>query len=70
MSSVAGEADVLLGRLGRLRSDAVGQDNEARSTLAKAGLGGMDALHVAAAELLRADEFITTEKPETSNINC
>ena len=30
---------------------------------AKAGVGPMDALHLAAAHLLKADEFITTEKP-------
>lgn len=31
---------------------------------AKAGLAAMDALHLAAAHLARADEFITTERPE------
>jgi predicted nucleic acid-binding protein len=30
---------------------------------AKAGVGPMDALHLAAAHLLRADEFVTTERP-------
>jgi predicted nucleic acid-binding protein len=35
----------------------------ARSEAARAGLGAMDALHLAAAHLSRADEFITTEKP-------
>jgi len=35
----------------------------ARSEAAKSGLGAMDALHLAAAHLSRADEFITTEKP-------
>jgi hypothetical protein len=30
---------------------------------AKAGLGAMDALHLAAAYLAGADELITTEKP-------
>lgn len=30
---------------------------------AKAGLAAMDALHIAAAHLGRADEFITTERP-------
>jgi len=35
----------------------------ARTEAAKAGLGAMDALHLAAAHLSRADEFITTEKP-------
>ena len=35
----------------------------ARAEAAKAGLGAMDALHVAAAHLSHADEFITTEKP-------
>ena len=35
----------------------------AQAEAAKAGLGAMDALHLAAARLSRADEFITTEKP-------
>ena len=35
----------------------------AQAEAAKAGLGAMDALHLAAAHLSRADEFITTEKP-------
>ena len=38
----------------------------ARKECAKSGLNAMDALHVAAAHLLRADEFITTEKPTKS----
>jgi len=33
---------------------------------ARSGLGAMDALHLAAARLLRADEFVTTEKPTKS----
>ena len=33
---------------------------------AKSGVNAMDALHVTAAYLLRADEFITTEKPTRS----
>ena len=33
---------------------------------ARAGVGPMDALHLAAAHLLQADEFITTEKPAKS----
>jgi predicted nucleic acid-binding protein len=33
---------------------------------AGAGVGPMDALHLAAAHLLKADEFITTEKPNKS----
>jgi hypothetical protein len=33
---------------------------------ARAGVGPMDALHLAAAHLLGADEFITTEKPTKS----
>jgi hypothetical protein len=33
---------------------------------ARAGVGPMDALHLAAAHLLRADEFITTERPGKS----
>ena len=36
----------------------------ARVEAIKAGLGAMDALHLAAAHLCHADEFITTEKPE------
>jgi hypothetical protein len=35
----------------------------AQSEATKAGLGAMDALHLAAAHLSRADEFITSEKP-------
>jgi predicted nucleic acid-binding protein len=35
----------------------------AQTEAAKAGLGAMDALHLAAAYLSSADEFITTEKP-------
>ena len=33
---------------------------------AKSGVGPMDALHIAAAHLLGADEFITTERPGKS----
>jgi len=33
---------------------------------ARAGVGPMDALHLASAHLLKADEFITTEKPTKS----
>ena len=33
---------------------------------ARAGVGPMDALHLAAAHVLQADEFITTEKPAKS----
>jgi hypothetical protein len=36
----------------------------AHTEAAKAGLGAMDAVHLAAAHLSRADEFITTEKPD------
>ena len=36
----------------------------ARTEAAKSGLAAMDALHVAAAHLSGADEFITTERPE------
>jgi hypothetical protein len=35
----------------------------AQAEAAKTGLGAMDALHLAAAHLSRADEFITTGKP-------
>jgi hypothetical protein len=35
----------------------------ARTEAARCGLSAMDALHVAAAYLMKADEFITTEKP-------
>jgi predicted nucleic acid-binding protein len=38
----------------------------ARKECAKSGLNAMDGLHVAAAHLLRADEFVTTEKPAKS----
>jgi predicted nucleic acid-binding protein len=36
----------------------------ARTEAAKSGLAAMDALHLAAAHLSGADEFITTERPE------
>ncbi len=36
----------------------------AQTEAAKSGLAAMDALHLAAAYLLHADEFITTERPE------
>jgi hypothetical protein len=35
----------------------------ARTEAARCGLAAMDALHVAAAFLLKADELVTTEKP-------
>jgi predicted nucleic acid-binding protein len=35
----------------------------ARVEAAKAGLGAMDSLHIAAARLMNAEEFVTTEKP-------
>jgi hypothetical protein len=35
----------------------------ARAEAGRCGLAAMDALHVAAAFLLKADEFITNEKP-------
>jgi predicted nucleic acid-binding protein len=38
-------------------------EGAAQAEAARAGLGAMDALHLAAAHLSRADEFITTEKP-------
>ena len=38
----------------------------ARAEATKAGLAAMGALHLAAAHLSRADEFITTEKPGRS----
>ena len=38
-------------------------DQVARAEAEKHGLGAMDALHLAAAHRPRADEFITTEKP-------
>ncbi|HUQ94670.1 MAG TPA: hypothetical protein VM120_23520 [Bryobacteraceae bacterium] len=33
---------------------------------AKSGVGAMDSLHIAAAFLLHADEFVTSEKPGKS----
>jgi len=36
---------------------------EAFREASRAAVSGMDALHVAVAHLLKADEFITTEKP-------
>jgi hypothetical protein len=38
----------------------------AQKECAKSGINAMDGLHVAAAHLLRADEFVTTEKPARS----
>ena len=38
-------------------------ESAAQTEATKAGLGAMDALHLAAAHLSNADEFITTEKP-------
>ena len=36
----------------------------AREEASRCGLAAMDALHVAAAFLMKADELITTEKPD------
>ena len=40
--------------------------NHAGKESAKSGINAMDSLHIAAAHLLNADEFITTEKPRRS----
>ena len=40
--------------------------NCARNEAARSGIGPMDSLHIAAAHLLDADEFITTERPGKS----
>jgi predicted nucleic acid-binding protein len=40
--------------------------NHASRESARSGVGAMDSLHIAAAHLLDADEFITTEKPGKS----
>ena len=40
--------------------------NHADKESAKSGIGAMDSLHIAAAYLLHADEFITSEKPGKS----
>lgn len=40
--------------------------SQASKESARSGIGAMDSLHVAAAYLLDADEFITTEKPGKS----
>jgi hypothetical protein len=40
--------------------------NHASKESAKSGIGPMDSLHIAAAHLLDADEFVTTEKPGKS----
>ena len=40
--------------------------NTTRQEAEHTGLGAMDALHVAAADLLNADEFITAEKLDRS----
>jgi predicted nucleic acid-binding protein len=42
----------------------------ARAEAAESGLGAMDALHLAAAHLSGADEFVTTEKPEKAIHRC
>ena len=38
----------------------------ASSEAARSGVGAMDSMHLAAAHLLKADEFITTESPRKS----
>jgi predicted nucleic acid-binding protein len=43
--------------------DVAGIEAVAQAEAAKAGLGAMDALHLAAAHLSGADEFVTIEKP-------
>jgi predicted nucleic acid-binding protein len=43
--------------------DIVRIEGVARAEAANAGLGAMDALHIAAARLLDAEQFITIEKP-------
>jgi predicted nucleic acid-binding protein len=40
--------------------------NHAGKEAARSGISPMDSLHIAAAHLLRADEFVTTEKPGRS----
>jgi len=40
--------------------------NHAGKESARSGISAMDSLHIAAAHLLQADEFITTEKPGKS----
>ena len=40
--------------------------NHASKESAKSGINAMDSLHIAAAHLRNADEFITTEKPSRS----
>ena len=40
--------------------------NHAGKESTRAGISAMDSLHIAAAHLLNADEFITTEKPSRS----
>ena len=40
--------------------------NQAGKESAKSGINAMDSLHIAAAHLLNAEEFITTEKPGRS----
>lgn len=42
----------------------------AQTEAAKYGLGAMDALHLAAAYLLRSEEFITTERPGKPVYRC
>ena len=40
--------------------------SQAGKESAKSGVGAMDSLHIAAAYLLDADEFVTSEKPGKS----
>jgi predicted nucleic acid-binding protein len=40
--------------------------NLAENEMARSGVGSMDSLHIAAAHLLKADEFITTERQTKS----
>lgn len=40
--------------------------NQASRESAKSGINAMDSLHIAAAHLMVADEFVTTEKPGKS----
>jgi hypothetical protein len=46
--------------------DFAGIYNIAKREAEQSGIGAMDALHVAAAHLLNADEFLTTEKLDRS----
>ena len=53
-------------RAAEMFTDANTMLRRAAREAARSGVGAMDALHLVAARMLRADEFVTTEKPRKS----